>query len=211
MDACLMNQLEVVYQLRKQTAFVVGSELTEPVDGWPYDRILSKLAKATTMKTSDLAAIIVDDYIHSYKPEGGPVTQSALDVARVDSVAAAVDALGTALVAAMEKPDAKNAIEIARLTTQRFDDNLNANIDLGHFCERLAANSITTEVTSAALNVSTALKTFVVKNGQIGRKVANAKGVSIYFPLDEISPLYVKNLEFAKKNSWTKFLKAYVS
>jgi hypothetical protein len=211
MDACLMNQLEVIYQLRKQTSVVVGSELTEPVDGWPYDRILKKLAKAPTMKTSDLAAIIVDDYIQSYKPEGGPVTQSAVDVARVDKVADAVDALGTALIAAMEKPDAKNAIQIARLTTQRFDDNLNANIDLGHFCERLQANSVTPEVTTAALNVSTALETFVIKNGQIGKKVANAKGLAIYFPQDEISPLYAKNLEFAKKSSWTKFLKAYVS
>ena len=43
MDACLMNQIEVAYQLRKQSAFIVGSELTEPLDGWPYDRILGKL------------------------------------------------------------------------------------------------------------------------------------------------------------------------
>ena len=35
MDACLMNQIEVAYQLRKQSEFIVGSELTEPLDGWP--------------------------------------------------------------------------------------------------------------------------------------------------------------------------------
>src|SRR5262245_27474861 len=75
MDACLMNQIEVAYQLRKQSAVIVGSELTEPLDGWPYDRILGKLVKKPTMKGDELATVIADDYIASYKSDGGPVTQ----------------------------------------------------------------------------------------------------------------------------------------
>jgi cysteine peptidase C11 family protein len=212
MDACLMNQLEVAYQLRKQAQFIVGSELTEPVDGWPYDKILGKLAKTPTLKASELASTIVDDYIECYKAEGGPVTQSAVDLAQIDAVAAAVDALGNALVAAMGDAAAKDAIQIARLKTQRFDDNLNANVDLRDFCERLdAAASLSTAVKSAAHAVGVALDKHVIKNGYLGAKVANAKGVSIYFPQDEISPLYPKHLDFAKENSWTKFLKAFLS
>jgi cysteine peptidase C11 family protein len=212
MDACLMNQIEVAYQLRKQSAFIVGSELTEPLDGWPYDRILGKLAKAPTMKAGELATAIVDDYIASYKADGGPVTQSAVDLAQIDAVAAAVDALGNALVAAMNDAAAKDAIQIARLRTQRFDDNLSANVDLRDFCERLdVAASLPTGVKSAAHGVGAALDKYVIKNGHLGVKVANAKGVAIYFPQDEISPLYTKHLDFAKKNSWTKFLKAFLS
>src|SRR5262245_53376428 len=211
MDACLMNQLEVAYQLRQQTSFVVGSELTEPLDGWPYDSILGKLAKTPTMKSADLASIIVSDYIDSYKSEGGPVTQSAVDIAKIDAVAAAVDALAVALIAAMEDAGAKNLIQIARLKTQRFDDNLNANVDLRDFCDRLTAASLPDAVKSAARDVGVALDSYVVKNGALGDRVANAKGVSIYFPQDEISPLYAKNLDFAQTNSWTKFLKAFLS
>jgi hypothetical protein len=211
MDACLMNQIEVAYQLRKQSAFIVGSELTEPLDGWPYDRILAKLAKTPKMKTSDLAAIIVDDYVASYKSDGGPVTQSAVDVGQIEAIVKAIDVLGSALLAAMGDSAAKDAIEIARLRTQRFDDNLNANVDLGHFCERLDAAMVPAAVKSAAHHVGVALNRYVVKNGRLGAKVANAKGVSIYFPQAEISPLYTKNLDFAKKNSWTKFLRAFVS
>jgi hypothetical protein len=211
MDACLMNQLEVAYQLRKQSAFIVGSELTEPVEGWPYDRILTKLAKRPAMDTSELAATIVDDYISSYKTDGGPVTQSAVAVGRIEVVARAVDILAAALVVAMDDPNAKDAIQIARLKTQRFDDNLNANVDLRHFCERLDAFSLPSAVKTAAQNVKSKLDSYVVRNGRLGAKVANAKGVSIYFPQDEISPLYTKHLDFAKTNSWTRFLQAFVS
>jgi hypothetical protein len=212
MDACLMNQIEVAYQLRKQSRFIVGSELTEPLDGWPYDRILSKLAKAPAMMAGQLAATIVDDYIASYKADGGPVTQSAVDLAQIDAVAAAVDTLSNVLVAVMTNTAARDAIQIARLKTQRFDDNLNANVDLCDFCERLgAATSLPTAVKSAAQDVSATLDKYVIRNGHLGATVANAKGVSIYFPQDEISPLYTKHLDFAKKNSWTMFLKAFVS
>ena len=66
-------------------------------------------------------------------------------------------------------------------------------------------------VKSAAHSVGVALDSYIVKTGCLGVRVKNAKGVSIYFPQDEISPLYTKNLDFAKKNSWTTFLKAFVS
>jgi len=212
MDACLMNQIEVAYQLRKQSEFIVGSELTEPLDGWPYDTILGKLAKTPTMKAGELAATIVDDYIASYRADGGSVTQSAVDMSQIDGVFAAIDTLGNTLLAAMADAAAKDAIQIARLKTQRFDDNLNANVDLRNFCERLdAAASLSTEVKSAARDVGVALDKYVIKNGHLGEKVANAKGVSIYFPQDQISPLYTKHLDFAQENSWTKFLAAFLS
>jgi len=212
MDACLMNQIEVAYQLRKQSEFIVGSELTEPLDGWPYDTILGKLAKTPTMKAGELAATIVDDYIASYRADGVSVTQSAVDMSQIDGVSAAIDTLGNTLLAAMADAAAKDAIQIARLKTQRFDDNLNANVDLRNFCERLdAAASLSTEVKSAARGVGVALDKYVIKNGHLGEKVANAKGVSIYFPQDQISPLYTKHLDFAQENSWTKFLAAFLS
>jgi Clostripain family len=61
MDACLMNQAEVIYQVRANTLFAVGSELTEPLDGWPYTDILSKLAKNPSTTPAELAKVIVSD------------------------------------------------------------------------------------------------------------------------------------------------------
>ena len=42
MDACLMSMAEVGYQVRGSVAYTVGSEETEPLNGWPYDAILTR-------------------------------------------------------------------------------------------------------------------------------------------------------------------------
>ncbi|MBW1675421.1 MAG: hypothetical protein JRF30_01090 [Deltaproteobacteria bacterium] len=36
LDACLMNMIEVAYQLKDCVQVMVGSEEEEPFDGWPY-------------------------------------------------------------------------------------------------------------------------------------------------------------------------------
>ena len=45
MDACLMSNLEVAYEVEKHAKVVVGSEELEPGDGWPYTKILQDLNK----------------------------------------------------------------------------------------------------------------------------------------------------------------------
>src|SRR5262245_52521489 len=42
-DACLMSMVEIVHHLRDFTELVVGSQQTEPGDGWPYDRVLARM------------------------------------------------------------------------------------------------------------------------------------------------------------------------
>ena len=41
-DACLMNMVEVGYQLKGTARVVVGSEELEPGEGWPYDGVLQR-------------------------------------------------------------------------------------------------------------------------------------------------------------------------
>ena len=92
MDACLMSMAEVAYQIRSSVRYAVGSEQTEPLDGWPYDTILSKLAKKPSLAPKDLSAVIVDKYLASYPPNEG-VTQSACDLEKSLAVAAAIKGL----------------------------------------------------------------------------------------------------------------------
>ena len=47
-DACLMNMLEIAYQLRNETELIVGSQQTEPGDGWPYDKVLHAMNRGPT-------------------------------------------------------------------------------------------------------------------------------------------------------------------
>ena len=97
MDACLMNMAEVSYQVKNSVLYTVGSEETEPVDGWPYDTILTALSKQPDMSPIELSKLIVKYYINSYKGSGEAVTQSACDLSASLTVASAVKKLASAL------------------------------------------------------------------------------------------------------------------
>ena len=106
MDACLMNMVEVAYQLRESVNVIVGSEIEEPFDGWPYAEILTRLTARPRQDAAALARWIVKSYLLSYKGKDETVTQSALDVSRIGEMTAKVDALSESLLAALET-DAK--------------------------------------------------------------------------------------------------------
>ena len=133
MDACLMNMVEVAYQLRDSVNVIVGSEIEEPFDGWPYTEILTYLTARPRQDTATLARWIVKRYLLSYKGKGETVTQSALDVSRIADMTAKVDALSETLLASLEA-DSK-LIEAAWRRSPRFyDDNY---IDLACFAKNL--------------------------------------------------------------------------
>ncbi len=99
MDACLMSMAEVGYQIHDSAAFTVGSEQTEPLDGWPYHTILAGLAKNPAMTPRDLSALIVKKYLASYTRDA--VTQSACDLDKADALAGAVANVAAALEAGL--------------------------------------------------------------------------------------------------------------
>jgi len=97
-DACLMQMIEVAYEMRGVADIAVGSEESEPEEGWDYKEALAGLC-ADPYGTSawDLARSIVDSYLASYGAASG-VTQSAFRLEQADGVAAAVKALKDELV-----------------------------------------------------------------------------------------------------------------
>jgi len=90
MDACLMQMLEVAYQLRDCVDFMVGSEEEEPVDGWPYDLILKDLIKKPKVHPKGLSIRVVKEYIKFYRGTREDVTQSAISL---DKISAVIDPL----------------------------------------------------------------------------------------------------------------------
>ncbi len=49
MDACLMQMIEVAYELKDGASYITASEETEPGEGWPYHLILAPLYKNPSM------------------------------------------------------------------------------------------------------------------------------------------------------------------
>jgi len=209
MDACMMNMAEVGYQLRDSVSLMVGSEEVEPGDGWPYDRILAKLAKKPAMTPNELAVTIVNEYISSYPANAG-VTQSACDLAKSGLLAGAVDQLAKALNSNLPDATVRGTIVECRLQAQAYDTP--DYVDLYDFCDLLDAKSGVTEIKAACNTVKKAIQAdgFVIKSSYKGKAVEHSKGLSIYFPQGKLSMLY-GTLDFAKKTAWKTFLQGYMS
>jgi hypothetical protein len=213
MDACLMSNFEVAYQARPYVNYVVASEESEPGDGWPYDVVLRKLVEKPELATADLAAHIVDAYIKSYAERDypGPLTQAALDLSKMDGVAAALDALAGALIAHM--PAAAKEIWSAQRQSARFWHN--TLWDIAHFCEELEGLTDDDAVRQAAgdvrANLSAGAGNFVVAESHYGDTVECCGGVTIYLmpPLTDISRYY-DDLAYAQDHKqWPAMMRAY--
>jgi hypothetical protein len=211
MDACLMSNLEVAYQARPYVSYIVASEESEPNEGWPYDTVLQKLVANPAVPTAELATHIVDAYIQFYVGRGisDPVTQTALDLSRLDSLMTPLDTFANALMAKL--PRIKIKIVNAEEGTAFFFDYTLA--DIANFCEEMAKRTARTPVRKAANDVGTALQRgpghFVLAESHRGASVARCGGVSIYLPgRIGISPYYA-DLAFVKdQHRWLAFLQA---
>lgn len=212
MDACLMSMAEVGYQVRDSAAFTVGSEQTEPGNGWPYHRILAALAARPAMTPRELSALIVEQYLASYPvaddPGSGIVTQSACDLARAPALAKAVTALAKALRRALADPAQLQRLLTARMQAQSYD--VRDNIDLMDYCQLVAQAGADPALAKACQGVIDAVQQgYVLAQGFKGKTMKHSNGVAIYFPTDAVSPLYA-GLAFARKTGWGDFLSAYL-
>lgn len=210
MDACLMSNLEVAYEVRDHARVIVASEDTEPGGGWPYDVVARAFAEAPQATTAALAARIVAAYGPAHAAAGprARLTQSALDSARLGELSAPLDALADAGLASL----AARAPEIwaAQRRALRFcQDTL---WDLRDFAERLAATSADPVLTAAATQVAARL---AVGSGPLlaamhrGPGLERCGGLSVYLPaLQDVSPFYAE-LAFAAAHRWPAFLAAY--
>lgn len=209
MDACLMSMVEVAYQVRDTADYMVGSEESEPGNGWPYDRILKALAAKPGMAPEDLSKTIVAEYLASYGP-GENVTQSAMRLAGLKALTGAVDGLGKALKNALANSTWRNALMTARAQVQEYSRPYDDYCDLLDLCALLETNVTDDAVRTACAGVKQATQSAIVAAGCKGAAVDKSQGISIYFPKRKLSPLY-KTLDFTNASAWDEFLVAYLA
>jgi hypothetical protein len=213
-DACLMSMVEIVHHLRHRAEYIVGSQQTEPGDGWPYDRVLSLLNR--NLSVSATAAGIVDVYIKSYRSIGEQnVTQSAVDTSATDAVMASLGKLGESLTKSLAgAAEVKSVLRMVRTRVQSFE--YADYVDLGHLCSLLGKAYKSDGVRAAASAVSSRARKAIIANGTYGPGVKNSSGLSVWFPSEP--DLYLKfrgkyvALDFYRNHAgWVNFLDAYHS
>jgi len=215
-DACLMNMIEICYQMRDTADFMVGSEETEPGAGWPYAKILSSLVREPGLNGRSLASTIVKAYGTWYNENGDEVhdrsaTQSALDLGHLANVVDALNELAKSLQTQMRTM--KGPIALAKTAAQKF--YYPEYVDLGDFATQLSRHLPSrSKAKRAAEDLKRRLSartnsSFVIANATWGNGVRRASGVSIYFPEQTgYSPDY-DDLDMSKEGSWAAMLKTF--
>ncbi|MCP4599015.1 MAG: hypothetical protein GY847_00470 [Proteobacteria bacterium] len=205
-DACLMNMIEVAHHFKDQVEVIVGSQQTEPGDGWPYHKILRNLKASNTPR--EVGKKIVRSYVQDYRRRGTHnVTQSAIDLSKIDDAMGSLSVFGKALSRSLKKD--RNTIGKIRLRCQSF--KMNDYIDIIHFTNMVSKSIRTPEVSKAAKAARSATKSCIIASGCYGRRVRNANGLSFWFPPQKNLFHRYRNkyhsLNFSKKHSgWASFL-----
>jgi hypothetical protein len=231
MDNCLMSMAEICYELRDVAEIVVGCESFSPTSGWPYRQILERLCKEFgdpklppgKSVTAEAAKAIVDEYVNFYAPywmAGLSVTQSALDVTKVEMLQQHINSLAQAmeneLVAEFKKeelPPAERLLENALLLAHWEAQSYNGEqyVDVYDFCDCLEKRVQSEEIAKRCHTLKDFMRNeFVLESCYCGAIYQYSYGVSIYFPWAEIAECYC-NLYFVDKKApgWGSFLQAY--
>ena len=211
MDSCVMSGAEVCYQVRDSVRLTVAPEGSGPVDGWPYDKVFGALVENPSMKPKALAVSIAENFVASYADcEDLSATQSVCDLDKCDLLASAIDRLAGMLIRKLTDVETKRSLMLARLQVQAYE--LTEYVDLYDFCALLSEHSRDEEIRSASSEVMDVIssKGFVVKSLYQGDAMQYSYGVSIYFPLREVSRSY-ERLDIARDTRWVTFLKEYLN
>jgi hypothetical protein len=207
-DACLMQMMEVAGEMKNSVNYLVGSEETEPGEGWPYEPFMNKWTATPTMAPADVAMLLSKEYTKAYN--GGvysrqEVTFSALDLSKYDALVESTKVL-TAHLKSMTAASLKK-ITTAMTKVQKF--YYPDYKDLGNFLKTVSALPFQKDAKLFS-QVQSDLKSLVMTVDST-TSFATAQGVSIWIP--DYKTTYMdryKGLAFDKSTGWSSFLELIV-
>ncbi|MFH0898133.1 MAG: clostripain-related cysteine peptidase [bacterium] len=220
MDACLMAMIEIAYQVKETTDYLVAAENVEAGEGWDYAGFLKPLVANPTAFSSDmLAKTIVESYSNYYEVQDPEYTLSAINVNKIDNVVSSMNDI-LILLDTCNQINKKRMDKIFKNVRRRVSEfAISDYIDLDTF---YAALSERMSVRIAAKKTSIRFKNALDKVRaavEVGRKALadsvscyaagsqypDVKGLSIYYPTTSIHSSYQKTL-FAQNSRWYSFL-----
>ena len=198
-DACLMQMAEVDYQIKDSVDYIVGSEETEPGDGYTYDKLLGPLAGNPSMAPSELAKLAAQAYTDHYVSIGQGATQSAIRAAALPELRAALDEWTGAVMNANEADVVKSALSATQ--TFYYSDNK----DLLDFIKRVDGATKNGALRSKGEQLEKLLgEQVIIHNAATGDAYANAKGLAVYLPDNGYNSSY-DTLAWSKDGRWAQF------
>ena len=216
-DACNMAAIEVVYQvaLAGNVDILVGSEETIPMNGYPYDLMLTPVANDPLRTPTQVAVDMVDGWAAYYDPLNWAqsICLSATDVQSIGAQSSAfVDWCGSmhANLAAYER-EYKKAVRDAYTAYAT-----NKHVDMADLGDILLANS---KIKDATLRAATTAMVTAIDSSVIaywnGDWASACRGLTLWWGLTSdwsySGPAYVTEVAFAIDTGWGDFLTDYNS
>jgi hypothetical protein len=206
-DACLMQTIEVIYDLKDSAEYIVGSQETTPGSGYNYEVFLKALA-ASPGDAFTAAQSIMKGFSEFYGAQKQSVTMSIVRPAYAGEMAARLDKFARAVAAS---PADMKLYHEGKFGLRSFDDE-DAR-DLYQLMKLYYDNSPTPAVKEAAKDVIVFLsEKLVVRNDAVGYKSKDANGLSVYFPIFDLNyKQKYEYLTFSQATYWDEMLRAVMA
>jgi len=178
-DACVMQILEVAYEIRSRASILVASQEVVWEDGFPYREILGSLAAAPATTPENLVRSMVrafGEYYDALTPPRREQCLSALRLDRAAPVAAAVESLAAVLRASLSSPGVRDDLAALRDDMEDFTVFQSRYVDLTSLAGSLGGG-LGIDATTLSASVAAA----VIRNYS-GPSHPDARGLSIYYP-----------------------------
>jgi hypothetical protein len=214
-DACNMAAIEVVWQvsLTGLVDILVGSEETIPMNGFPYDLMLTSVANDPSRTPTQVATDMVDGWAAYYDPLSWAqsICLSATDVQSIGQQSSAFVDWAAAMHANLGAY-AKEYKKAIRDTYTAYATN--KHLDMADLGDNILANS---RISNAALRTATAAIVTAIDSSVIaswaGDWAAACRGLTIWWGLtsdwDYSGPAYLAEVAFAIDTGWGAFLEDY--
>ena len=219
-DACLMGMIEVAYEIRDEANYMVGSEYSEPLNGWPYDTILADLVADPALNSTGLAELIVIKYDDSYPPNEN-VTQAAVDTSKAWDVAMKIDDFTGV---AQHEWDDLGAARADTIVYHTWGCGPYCwGVDLWNFADEVYNRASSNEIKTGAHELKNMIDDFVIMERHHGPAMDGSHGVAIYFPetqtvfdndpdssgYDDDNDFMI--VDFVQVHNWDEWLQDYYS
>lgn len=200
-DACLMQMVEVDYEIKDNVNYIVASEETEPGDGYTYNTFLAPLIAKPTMQGAELAKLAVNAYSDHYEAQHAEYTQSYVRSSSLNQLLKLTNEFAYAVTQAKDVAAAKYARDNAVKYAYR------ENKDLYSFVSLLVSKSKNANVKAKGQALMNHIKKNVVGHNRTSSyDVFNeSNGIAIYLPSRPVDSTY-KELQWAKYSNWDEFV-----
>lgn len=211
-SAGLMSDLDILQTIQPYGAYAVASAGLAPGSTWDYTAVLTQLNANPLVDGRQLAGDLVTAFVNYQRQLAGDefVSMSAVDLARIPAVAAAIESMALALGS---EPALHGAIAAeARRGAQHYGEaaapavmaDESATVDLLQAAAIIAEYAPPGELQNAAAAVSAAVADAIVAYDH-GQGVPNGRGLAIYWPAspEALNPTYS---QVSRLPSWATFL-----